>query len=68
MNCSDVDQLMDLQNNENVKAVFASKQQLMWLDQHIVSKYNKVAIKAQQFLLPFPTTYMVKSRESNRLK
>ena len=61
MNCSDVDELMDLQNDESVKAIFASKQQLMWLDQHIVSKYNKVAIKTQQFLLPFPTTCMVES-------
>ena len=45
MNCSDVDELMELQNGESIKAIFASKQQLMWLDQHIVSKYNKVAIK-----------------------
>ena len=61
MNCSDVDELMDLQNDESVKAIFTSKQQLIWLDQHIVSKCNKVAIKAQQFLLPFLTTYMVES-------
>ena len=33
----------------------------MWLDQHIVSKYNKVAIKAQQFFLPFPSTCIVES-------
>ena len=59
MSSSDIDELMDLQNDESAKAIFAFKQQLMWLDQHIVSKYNKVATKAQHFLLPFPTTYLV---------
>ena len=61
MSGSDIDEFMDLQNDESAKAIFAFKQQLMWLDQHIASKYNKVATKAQHFLLPFPTTYLVES-------
>ena len=58
--CSDqIDELMDLQNDDSVKPIHASKQQLMWLNPQVSPKYPKLAYEAQQVLLPFPTTYLV---------
>ena len=58
--CSDqIDELMDLQNDDSVKSIHASKQQLMWLNPQVSAKYPKLAYEAQQVLLPFPTTYLV---------
>ena len=53
--CSDqIDELMDLQNDDSVKPIHASKQQLMWLNPQVSAKYPKLANEDQQVLLPFP--------------
>ncbi|XP_042239171.1 protein ZBED8-like [Homarus americanus] len=50
---------MDMQNDDSMKPIHASKQHFMWLDPQDVAKYEKLATETQQVLLPFPTTYLV---------
>ena len=53
------DELLHLQHDDAMKPIYASKNQLMWLDPQVCAKYVQLAQVAEQTLLPFPTTYLV---------
>ena len=53
------DELLHLQHDDAMKPIYASKNQLMWLDPQVCAKYVELAQVAEQTLLPFPTTYLV---------
>ncbi|XP_076812888.1 SCAN domain-containing protein 3-like [Clavelina lepadiformis] len=59
MDCDLADELLHLQNDDSIKPIYASKNKLMWLDSQVCTKYAKLAMVAEQTLLPFPTTYLV---------
>ena len=52
-------ELLHLQNDDSIKPIHSSKNQLMWLDSQVSAKYPRLAKVAEQTLLPFPTTYLV---------
>ena len=54
-----VKELMELQNNDGMKPIHAVRNEMMWLDFQVSAKYSKLAVVAQQALLPFPTTYLI---------
>ena len=51
--------LADLQNDASAAAIHRVKHQLMWLNDDIQEKYQKLTVKAVKHLLPFPSTYLI---------
>ena len=52
-------ELDDLQNDSSAEVVHKAKLQFMWLDEEIVENYPNLSKRAQNLLLPFPTSYLV---------
>ena len=53
------DELLHLQHGYAMKPIYASKNQLMWLDPQVCGKYVELAQVAEQTLLPCPSTDLV---------
>ncbi len=54
MDPDQVEELMELQNDDGMQPIHAVRNEMMWLDSQVSAKYSKLAVVAQQALLPFP--------------
>ena len=59
MDSDQVAELLGLQNDDGIKPIHGVRNEMMWLDTQVSAKYSKLAVVAQQTLLPFPTTYLI---------
>ena len=59
MDPDQVEELMELKNDYSMKPIYAVRNEMMWLDSQVSVKYSKLAVVAQQALIPFPTTYLI---------